>query len=92
MYGIYLILLAFDHYSDFTSLEAQVTERKASQRLNQLMVAAFRRRINTTTNPQRSIDDEADCESFEVEMEAKSIEDMNMTVMTRRVSSTKEVY
>lgn len=91
LYGVYLIILAFDHYSDFTTVKAQLTEQDASQRLNQIMLAAFRR---NSTSSQISIDSiNADCESLE-EQEVKSLDALNMMTitMTRRVSSIKGSY
>lgn len=59
LYGIYLLLLSFDHYGDFSTMQAQSIERAASRRLNNLMVVTFRRRSSSGAN----LDDAFEIES-----------------------------
>lgn len=91
LYGVYLILLAFDHYKDFTAVEALVAERDMSRKLNQWMVCAFRRR---STQTQSTFSSQSDCQPYdEEEAEIKRMDGINMnvnlTTTIRRSSSLR---
>lgn len=92
LYGIYLILLAFDHYNDFSTIRAQILERDTSNRLNQLMVITFRRSKKMSNSVGSFEGRPEEYAPYADDIEMKPAVTMSSNGMNRRVSSIRDSY